>query len=225
MYYRIWFDERDESDWVLNNAWKRDERAIDVWSYVRCVRGQRDPQPLLKIQRPGERTTFELAGPEQVPVAAPEVADVLLQIVGSDIERIPAEVEDGTRMDIVNALACVDAIDYSRSLVECFGPHDKVRPDLAGEVSVVERLVLATENIGDHHIFRLRDWLLPVIVSEAVKVALERLNVTGIVFDPISTTGAQNGRIVYWDNDLRTKVIWPQNARREFMTARNVCRL
>jgi uncharacterized protein DUF1629 len=219
-FYRIWFDERDTDEWVLSNAWDRDGRAIDVWSYVRCIRGQRDPAPWLKIRRPGVHTTFELVGPEQVPVASPRIARLLKEMACDQFESIPAMVEDGTAMEIINVLACIDCIDYDKSILECFGPNTKVRADRAGELHVDLRLVIDPNRVGDSLIFRLRDLKAPVIVAQPIKQALEEANVTGIVFQPVLTNCDDSGHLQYWDHDLRRKVIWPREEREQFLRSR-----
>jgi len=224
LFYRIsWeWDEKQETDeWFLSNSWERFGHAIDVWSYVTCRPGQRDPTPFLKIRHPGARTSFVLAGPEQVPVVAPPIADLLEHLAGDDFERIPAIVEDGTPMEIINVLSCVDCIDYDKSIFDCFGPKNKVRPDRAGELHVDLRLVIDPARVGNHLIFRLRDLKAPLIVAESIKETLDDANVSGIVFQPILTHCDEPGRFQYWDDDLRLTIVWPREEREAFLKSRN----
>jgi len=223
-FYRVMLncdETRESEEWVLSTSWERDGRAIDVWSYVMCRPGQRDPAPFLQIRRSGKRTCFDLAGGESVPVAATHIAECLENLAGADFERIPATVEDGTPMEIINVLSCVDCIDYEKSILKCFAPRSKVRPDRAGELHVDYRLVIDPTRVGDHQIFRLCELKLTLIVTDAIRSALEaNADLSGIEFQPIATECDEPGKLFYWDDDLRRNVEWTHEERLAFLQQR-----
>jgi hypothetical protein len=122
-----------------------------------------------------------------MPVATKRVSEILATIAGNDIQRFPVHVD---RMDekyeIINVAACIDCLDTERSNVEWFEEGNDIRPDLAGEPSSVNPLFIDPDRVGDHQIFRVEGWTLPVIVSEQVKRALEQAHVSGILFKPVT---------------------------------------
>src|SRR5690606_22449021 len=151
-YYRITFLDVETDIWGLAVPWKQDGAAIDVWSYVSCRQGQRQPKPIIEVEYAGQRTEFSL-GRYGVPIASKRVAALLAENAGYDFESIPATIENNEECEIINVLSCVDAIDRYHSWVS-YNPIPYVtEPEKAGTIMNVEKLVLDPSKIGGQHLF------------------------------------------------------------------------
>lgn len=90
-------------------------------------------------------------------------------------------------MMVLNALRMVRCIDESRSEFDKFTEDDPVRPDLAGQYSSVPKLIIDPKLIPpDAHFFRIQDWEVALLVSEAVKDAMERVGCVGATFTDVN---------------------------------------
>lgn len=156
-----------------------------LWNEEKVI----DVTPPLTLYRSYEGTPLDFTFTDScMPVATKRVADILGELGGQDIQRFPVRVdcieED---FEIINVVACVDCLDTERSEIsEWWEEGNDIRPDKAGMPHVIDRLVIDPERVGDHRIFRIKTWTVPVIVSEAVKQALEEARVSGVLFRPVS---------------------------------------
>ena len=101
-----------------------------------------------------------------------------------DIQRIPAHVEaDQGDWEVLNVLTRIDCIDPEKSIIQYYPPNHAENPS---KPRGVVRLVLDAQRIGDHHVFRPKDWEIALIVSERVRNALKKAKVSGIEFRPVT---------------------------------------
>lgn len=80
----------------------------------------------------------------------------------------------------------LDCIDEEKSIFQKFEVNDPVRPDRAGEYRSFLSLVIDPTKTGEHHIFRLKNYLQAIIVSEEVKQRIENANVIGASFQSVN---------------------------------------
>ena len=59
------------------------------------------------------------------------------------------------------------------------------RPDKVGKYRHLGDLTIDSSRTNGHHIFRIRDWEIALIVSERVKDALNGIDDLGIVFQAV----------------------------------------
>jgi len=149
--------------------------------------GPVNPEGPLKIgfRRPGDPLDYTMAD-RGMPVASERAAAVFREIAGKDVELVPLEVEGRSEQYyIVNAIRTADCVDEVRSEeVSRFGPEDG-RPDLLGEYRSIRLLRIDPSRTGGLDIFRVRKFEVALIVSERLKEALERANLTGLYFKPV----------------------------------------
>lgn len=121
-----------------------------------------------------------------IPIATRELAAAIADIAGSDVQCIPVAISGQTGRFILHALHIVRCVDEHRSCFERFMDNDPVRPDLAGQYQSVTKLVLDRSAIPtDAHFFRIKDWEVALIVSEKIKVMMERVGCFGAEFTEI----------------------------------------
>jgi hypothetical protein len=147
-----------------------------------------DVTPPLRISwsREGNPLDFTYTD-DDMPVVSSRVAQILANIAGGDIQRFPVKVDRmEEKYEIINIVACIDCLDTELSEIEWWEDGNDIRPDKAGLPHVVDKLVIDPDRVGDHYIFRLSTWIHPIIVSEAVKQALEKARVSGVKFRNVS---------------------------------------
>ncbi|PSH60005.1 hypothetical protein CU100_04580 [Phyllobacterium endophyticum] len=76
----------------------------------------------------------------------------------------------------------IDCFDERKSVFSIFTPDDPVRPDRAGDYHSVIKLIIDPAKAVGHDIFRIKRYPTALIVSERVKITLERGGFTGLDF-------------------------------------------
>ncbi|WP_437293712.1 imm11 family protein [Sorangium sp. So ce426] len=147
----------------------------------------RDSGPLRgTVSHTGSVLDFTLTS-FNVPIATSSLAHAVSNIASSDLQCLPVEIAGQAGMMVLNAVRVVRCIDETRSEFVKWTKHDH-RADLAGQYRQVTKLVLATDAIpADAHFFRVEGWLVALIVSEAVKEAMERVGCLGAKFLELPT--------------------------------------
>ena len=93
-----------------------------------------------------------------------------------DIQRVPAQLEAGGDIEILNVLTVLDCFDRERSEAT----YEGEKPNM------VTKLRIQPEKAEGHHIFRLKDWPGPLIVSGLILEQLRRIGATGFVSTKVS---------------------------------------
>jgi hypothetical protein len=118
-----------------------------------------------------------------MPVLARQYVDLLQELAPDDFQRIPAQVGDlPNPFDIVNVLPSVPCLDTKRSELTYWTEADG-HPHRIGEVRMVVTLKILAERVGNHHLFRIQEWPVPIIVSHAAHDILK--NATGVELTPV----------------------------------------
>ncbi len=117
-----------------------------------------------------------------VPIATKVLADSIGFVAGTDLQCLPVTIGGQTGMMALNALRLIRCIDERRSVYVKWTELDH-RPDKAGDYRYFEKLVLARQAVPhDAHFFRIKGYLIHIIVSETVKNAMERVGCYGAKF-------------------------------------------
>jgi hypothetical protein len=123
-----------------------------------------------------------------VPIASAALARAVAAVAGDDVECLPVEIAGQHEMMVLNATRLVRCLDESRCEFIKWTKEDH-RADLAGQYRQVSKLMLDPLSIpADVHFFRVEGWRVALIVSEAVKVAMERAGCQGAQFEQVSPT-------------------------------------
>lgn len=168
----------DERRWHLDVSTA--ESPLDIWACER-IPGV-DPIPLHVFQD-GDRVDFERTS-FAIPVVSQRVAELFAEFAPNDVQRIPALVEgDDNIWEVINVVTRVDCINFNESIIQYYPPN---HPEKPSKPRGVVKLVLDADRIGEHRIFRPRDWEIAFIVSLGVKEALESIGATGVEFIPVT---------------------------------------
>jgi hypothetical protein len=102
-----------------------------------------------------------------------------------DVQRIPAvSAATDAELEILNVLHAEPCLDERMSTVEYFTKEDN-RSDLAGKPRSVVFLTIKPSEVNGRAVFRVRDWLGPLIVSDHVREALVAAGLTGLRFERV----------------------------------------
>lgn len=180
-----YFQLFDDMSMRMRHRWHIGEIFLPDGTELWLARGipLDDPRPLhAEVYHVGHvldfcHTTFN------APIAKRELANAIKSVAGSDVQCIPITISGQSGMMVLNAVRVIRCVDEQRSEFQKFTEDDEVRPDLAGQYRSITKLVLDRSAIPpDAHFFRVKDWGVALIVSEAVKDAMERVGCFGAEF-------------------------------------------
>jgi len=121
-----------------------------------------------------------------VPIATFPLAEAIARVAGPDVQCLPVKIAGQTGYKVLNALRVIDCIDEERSEFTKWTERDH-RADKAGQYRSVPNMHLDTSRIPeDAHFFRLKGWLVALIVSEQVKAAMEQVGCFGAKFQDVT---------------------------------------
>ncbi len=151
----------------------------------------------LEVREEGVSLDFSLAGYASVPVLSEKARDALLGVPDVDepymnvvLEPVAVAGEQAhDRYYVMIVETQLDCVDESRSAFKKYEVHDPVRPDRAGEYSVFLNLVIDPAKVQGKHIFRIKKHLGALIVSEDVKLRLERAGLRGMLLEDVNGEG------------------------------------
>ncbi|MDQ2668126.1 MAG: hypothetical protein M3Z05_19310 [Gemmatimonadota bacterium] len=119
-----------------------------------------------------------------IPVIRRSVAGLLQSVAVNDIECVDVEIDGVTEPFVaINVLRRLDCVDERRTGVRYATVDDPAPGGL--RYRALRNLRVLPSEIGDAQIFRIIDWPIPIIVSEAVRNILLAHEVSGIVFQEV----------------------------------------
>ena len=121
-----------------------------------------------------------------VPIVTARLGIVIEKLAKDDVQLIPVEIAgvEG-EFAVLNTLCTIDCLNEERSKFTKWQIEDG-RPEKIGEYRMVAKLVVDTNRIGSSHIFRVRGWDVPLIVSETIRQTIIEGGFKGALFQPVS---------------------------------------
>lgn len=169
--------------WVGNDA-------PDGWAYTRCERLPSDHPEQIglwgTVYRKGQPVDFRTTGTCNVPIASQRFAKTIEEIAPNDLQRIPFRIEGAEgEWEILNVLPLIDCLDRERSWITYFPENEPLCPSRSGKPRRVINLTIHADRTSGHQIFRIKDWQVVIAVSEQIKDAIERAELTGMKFESV----------------------------------------
>ncbi|RKH05617.1 imm11 family protein [Corallococcus carmarthensis] len=185
-YFRLLDDVTIPGRWELGIALDAGGNEVDDPWMFREGRTAPPRQALrIPVEHPGTPLDFSLAG-FSTPVVHPRVAAVLLELAAQDIQLVPVAVQGHAEpyaiLVATRLIRCID--DAASDEVIRWTPQDG-RPDRVGQYRDVDGMRIDPTQVGDAKVFRTWGWSIALIVSEDIKLALERIRATGIRFTEV----------------------------------------
>ena len=186
-YFRI-LDDLDNypNKWLLGDLVFSDKSFVNVWPYIETHRDKNSfpkyEEMLVRVIHEGIPDCFHFSSFE-VPIVNEEVKE----IIGDDFAfYIPIVISNfnkkisNRKHYILIIKNEVDCIDETLSVYNKFQEGDALRPDLAGQYSVVYKLIVKKGVYPS--IFRLKNYNVAIIVNEIMMEKLCKLRELGVKF-------------------------------------------
>ncbi len=183
-YYRMIDDIGVKDRWYLGDF------KIDIEDVWKLNSGQ--PVDLsrynnLKIEfdQKGMPLDFTETDGVNIPIVSEAFAECIYEFIG-EIDLIPIFIPDAKgRYYVLVVKNLVDCVDEQKSDFKKFQENDDIRPDLAGEYSVIRSLKIDKSKVNKN-IFRLEKYDLAVIINETIKKSLHNKGLLGVKFISVS---------------------------------------
>lgn len=187
-FYEISVDTNIDS-WSLSHFCDKDGTYYPSGVFAIGKQFPLDKAYIQRILHPGLRVDFHIAGGVG-PVVSTALAKCITDVDPTAIQRIPIIIksfENGS-FEALNIIHLVQGcIDKDLSGEISYFPNDTFQVEKRGKIKSIVGLKVLPKNIPpDYHIFRLVEWLVPIVVSEKIKDSIESHKFTGITFIPIS---------------------------------------
>lgn len=186
-FYSLEIDVFDSSVWHVG-----DVQGIDNWRLVSPpvlpmnddLRSERLFVDLIEDGKHSDVTAVGYA-------AIPMISFKTLQLISGDdgFTALPVLFSGGEQKDscyLLHVWDVIDCFDEDQSVFDIIPDDDPVFADRAGEYRSVTRLIIQPERAVGKHVFRVARLLNSIIVSEELKLRLEKAGVTGVIFKSVS---------------------------------------
>jgi hypothetical protein len=181
-YYEIYDNVYVPGRWHLSMPVDGKGEWIDTWQFKEGnVLESKEPIHF-PVKPAGIALEYSLS--MGIPVVHRRVVSLFERLeIEKEVQFIPAEVEGQPEpYFILNTLQVIKCIDDARCEDVLYWLPEDNRPDKEGGYRNVRGLKVDPAKIGNANIFRTWGWLVTLIVSERVKLAMEQEGITGTRF-------------------------------------------
>lgn len=178
---RLKFPDR----WFLDEPLTAAGEEIDEREFAEGVRYTGPVPAVVPVYNPGRELAFNL-GAFDMPVVSTAVADIIGHAAAGDVECFPVKVPGAKgSYQILNAVHSLDCLDEQRSEFTRWRAGDH-RSDLVDQYRMISTIRIDPQRTGHHHVFRIKNWPIALLVSDTIKDALVTIPELGVVFEPAS---------------------------------------
>ncbi|WP_044890348.1 imm11 family protein [Myxococcus hansupus] len=185
-YFRL-MENVQAGNWYLGDPLTR--QGLEMENFREFSSGQPAQAPgrlVVPIDEPGRRLDFSTAGAGATPIVHVKAATLFVEMAPNDVQLIPVDIEGcPDEYLILVATRLVRCIDDAASEEVLYWKPEDERPDKVGMYRSVWGMRIDPTQVGDAKVFRPWGWSGVLIVSEDIKTALERANVTGVEFEEV----------------------------------------
>lgn len=183
-FYRVDADPAATSRWYLKAPLDPSGNEVDPRLFTQGTAVASMPPLSLPLRHPGQEVGFNFCDFDMVVTPAGVNAE-LRRLVGPAIQQIPVSVNGRQdQFEILNVCSLVPCVDGARSLFTKWTDADG-RPDKTGKFRMIVELKIHPAAAERHHILRVAEWPIALIVSESVKRLFENRNLSGITYDRV----------------------------------------
>lgn len=185
-YFKLLDDVYLPERWELEGPVDQMGRKIGTQIFRRGIPA-RVQQPIqIPLAAPGKALDFSFMAEAPIPVVHARVAALLSELAPRDVQLIPAQVEGQTEpYFLVNITRVVRCIDDENSDEVIHREPEQRQAENDGEYRLVIGLRIDPTQVGDAQIFMTWGWVA-IIVSQAIKEALENLGASGTRFELVT---------------------------------------
>ncbi|RKG89366.1 hypothetical protein D7W82_07455 [Corallococcus sp. CA049B] len=187
-YFDLHDDMGIQTRWLLDDPRNSQGNEVDdPWQFADGCPVRVEERLRIPIYHPGTSLEFSHAGVGGAPVVHQRVASIFKKLAPEDVQILPVDVDGQAEpyclLVATRNIRCID--DQQTAEVQYWKPEDG-QPEKVGEYRAVSGMRIDVTKVGDTKVFRPWGWTLALIVSEDIKEALERANVTGVRFTEVT---------------------------------------
>ncbi|MBN1205880.1 MAG: hypothetical protein JXB05_13265 [Myxococcaceae bacterium] len=183
-FFKLVDDVNFPQRWDLDTPTDRQGRKVDDAQFRLGAPVHIKERLRIPVEIAGKPLDFTEAG-IRVPVVHVRVASMFAELAPDDVQFLPVDVEgQPDQYLILVATRLIRCIDEQASRIELWTHEDGV-PHMVGQYSSVRDLRIDKAKVGSAQVFRLEGWTGPLIVSEAIHDALQRMGATGTRFEEV----------------------------------------
>ncbi|NTX10885.1 hypothetical protein HUA76_08825 [Myxococcus sp. CA056] len=140
----------------------------------------------LRVREQGRRRDFNMVGAGRTPVVHLRMSSLFAEYAPQEVQLLPVNVKGGSGeyhvLVATRLIRCID--DKASKEIQVWKPED-ARPDKADHYRGVIGMRIDPMKVGGFQVFRTWGWSEALIVSEHIKLVLERARVTGADFEEV----------------------------------------
>ncbi|NNB89680.1 hypothetical protein HJC10_27125 [Corallococcus exiguus] len=186
-YFGLRDDMGIQTRWLLDDPRNSQGNEVDdPWRFADGCPVRVEERLRIPIYHPGTSLEFSHAGVGGAPVVHQRVANIFQTLAPEDVQLIPVDVEGETEpYCLLVATRNIRCIDEQQTTEVLYWKPEDGQPEKVDEYRAVSGMRIDVTKVGDAKVFRPWGWTLALIVSEDIKEALERANVTGVKFSVV----------------------------------------
>ncbi|MFY1831907.1 imm11 family protein [Myxococcus fulvus] len=185
-YFRL-TDAVQAGTWSLGTPLDGQGQELeDLTAFTRGRPVQAPDRMRLRIRERGRRRDFNLVGASGVPLIHSRMAALFAEFTPQEVQLVPVDIKGcSDEYLILVATRLIRCIDEEASEgIHLWRPEDG-RPDTAGHYRDVVGMRIDPMKVDGTQVFRTWGWSVALIVSEHIKLLLERGKLTGAAFEEV----------------------------------------
>ena len=190
-YFDLFEDLYIPNRWALGPLLDEKNQELRPWLFDRGEPAYIEERIRIPLDAPGKALDFSFVSGATIPVVHASVADVFARLAPDDVQLLPVEVSGQSApyvlLNITRVVKCID--DEASDEVRYVTPEHGLPDQLGGFRSVIG-MRIDPAKVGDAQVFRTWGWKVVIVVSEAIKEALEALGATGLKFKKVTGPSA-----------------------------------
>jgi hypothetical protein len=196
-YFQIKNNMRLTGTWFIGDLLDPNGKEVFRWDFRRGQPVEERGSLTVKLVKEGRPLDINFNTWDTL-IVSQMASEVFQQFAPKAVQFVKVCVPStGDSFVIANVIDLADCLDENLSHVERFCVNDPVRPDRAGEISLVLDLHIDGDRAAGKHLFRIKGYPAATIVSADLKEALETAGLSGSKFDDVSTPEIADYRIKF----------------------------
>ena len=181
-YYRILGDVEHSDGWFLKGPLIDSGSRLEADDLTSGRYVNADVPLHYSLRAPGKPLDLTFADFD-VPIVKSDLAETFLRFSPMGVQLLPVNIEvNGTTINgysVLNILECVSCLDEAHSRFVRWTESDG-RADKIGQYRMITEIAIDSKRAAGHPVFRIAGWEVAVVIDQAIKEELQRLDISGV---------------------------------------------